>query len=51
MLGRYLGNLISLYLFHDLVLQSSQGVVCDLFGIAHNPFDIFQGLGHVVFFS
>ena len=37
--------------FPDLVLQSSPGAVCDPFGIVRNLFDIFQGQGHVVFFS
>ena len=49
-LCQYLENREEIYFFHDLVLQSSQEVLCDPFGIKHNPLDIFQGLGHAVFF-
>ena len=45
-LGWYLENREKLYFFRDLVLQSSQGVVCDPFGILHKPLDMPQGLCH-----
>ena len=46
----YLGNRGRLCSFHDLVPQPSPGAVCDLFGIARNPFDTSQEQGRAASF-